>query len=58
MENEVFRWRKYNQRRNACGNKLLISLIMQNISNANDKLQEVFQNIDLIEGDNHEEDVP
>ena len=31
--------------------------IMQNNSDANDKLQEVFQNIDLIEGDNHEEDV-
>jgi hypothetical protein len=30
---------------------------MQNNSDANDKLQEVFQNIDLIEGDNHEEDV-
>ena len=29
--------------------------IIQNKSNANDKLQEIFHNIDLIEGDNHEE---
>ena len=29
--------------------------IIQNKPNANDKLQEIFHNIDLIEGDNHEE---